>query len=103
MSTGSRAIPLLKAAPEPDQLADRLEGGPWTGLEVCLGGAHVRDEVALTRAASVVRDAVAGRELAVTAEAPVSWPTGAFVPVDRLDDGARAGVERSRGFGAASG
>ena len=36
MSTGFEAITLLKAAPEPDQIADRLEGGPWAGLELCL-------------------------------------------------------------------
>src|SRR5918995_679425 len=44
MSIGSAAIPLLKAAPEADQLADRLEGGPWSGLELCLLPGHVRDD-----------------------------------------------------------
>ena len=36
MSTGSAAVPLLKAAPTPDQLAERLEGGDWRGLEIAL-------------------------------------------------------------------
>ena len=35
------AIPLLKAAPEPDQLAERLDGGAWSGLELCLDADHV--------------------------------------------------------------
>ena len=50
MSTGYAAIPLLKAAPEPDQIADRLEGGPWRGLELCLMPQHVADDAALARA-----------------------------------------------------
>ena len=103
MSTGSAAIPLLKAAPEPEQIADRLEGGPWRGLEICLAGAHVRDDGALARAIDVVRRAVGDSDLALTAEAPVSWPSGAFVRVDRLDDEARAGIERSAEFAAAIG
>ena len=53
MSVGSAPIPLLKAAPEPEQLADRLEGGPWRGLEVCLAGKHVADDEALARAIEV--------------------------------------------------
>ena len=47
MSTGSAATPLLKAAPEPDQIADRLEGGDWRGLELCLSPGHVADDAAL--------------------------------------------------------
>src|SRR5919197_5531585 len=100
MSTGSVAIPLLKAAPEADQIRDRLEGGPWRGLELCLAASHVRDDDAL-------RDAIGAagelRGLAVTAEAPVSWPSGAFVRVDRLDAEARAGIERSAEFAEAIG
>jgi nucleoside-diphosphate-sugar epimerase len=103
MSTGFAAIPLLKAAPEPDQLADRLRGGPWRGIELCLAGHHVADDRALTRAIEVTGEAVSGGGLAVTAEAPVIWPSGAFVRVDRLDDEARAGVERSAEFAAAIG
>ena len=30
------AVPLLKAAPEREQIADRLDGGDWRGLELCL-------------------------------------------------------------------
>src|SRR5919199_1550777 len=96
MSTGSAAIPLLKAAPEPEQLADRLDGGPWRGLELCLAGKHVADDAALGRAIEVG----SGLSLAVTAEAPVSWASGASVRVDRLDAEARAGIERSAEFAA---
>jgi nucleoside-diphosphate-sugar epimerase/sugar phosphate isomerase/epimerase len=102
MSTGSVAIPLLKAAPEHEQLADRLSARPL-GLEVCLAGGHVADDDATRRAAEVVGEAVAGRDLALTAESPVAWPSGAFVRVDRLDDEARAGIERSADFAAAIG
>ena len=38
MSSGSAAIPLLKAAPEREQVADRLAGGPWRGMELCPPG-----------------------------------------------------------------
>ncbi len=103
MSTGSVAIPLLKAAPEADQLADRLEGGPWRGIELCLAGKHVADDEALGEAVRASLEALAGLELAVTAEAPVGWPSGAFVRVDRLDDEARAGIGRSAEFAAAVG
>jgi nucleoside-diphosphate-sugar epimerase/sugar phosphate isomerase/epimerase len=99
MSTGL----LLKAAPEPDQLADRLEGGPWHGIELGLNTAHVASERALARAIEVSRAALAGLDMAVTAEAPLTWPSGAFVSVDRLDDEARTGLERSAEFAAAVG
>ncbi|MFN2616389.1 MAG: polysaccharide biosynthesis protein [Thermoleophilaceae bacterium] len=102
MSTGSKAITLLKAAPEPDQIADRLEGGPWEGLELCLAPAHVESEAALLRAAEAVQT-TAGNGLRLTAEAPVAWPSGAFVRVDRLDDDARSGIERSADFARAIG
>ncbi|MBA3365243.1 MAG: polysaccharide biosynthesis protein [Actinobacteria bacterium] len=98
-----RPLVLLKAAPEPDQIADRLTGGPWSGLELCLSPAHVAEDSALDRAADAARRGLDGLELAVTAEAPVSWPSGAFVRVDRLDDEARRGIERSVRFAAAVG
>src|SRR5688572_6647597 len=101
MSSGSVAIPLLKAAPEPDQLADRLAGGGWRGVEIALAPAHVADDTALARAVEHTRAAAGG--LVVTAEAPVAWPSGAFVRVDRLDDEARAGIERSAAFAEAVG
>jgi nucleoside-diphosphate-sugar epimerase len=101
MSTGSVATPLLKAAPEPDQIADRLEGGGLRGIELCLGPGHVRDRQALARAVAVVEDQLRGYGLALTAEAPVSWPSGAFVRVDRLDREARACIELSAEFAAA--
>ena len=100
MSTGSAAIPLLKAAPEPGQIAERLDGGPWRGLEICLAGAHVSDDAAIEARSRPAARRFDGRELAVTAEAPVSWPSGAFVRVDRLDDEAKAGIERSAEFAA---
>jgi nucleoside-diphosphate-sugar epimerase/sugar phosphate isomerase/epimerase len=103
MSTGFEPIPLLKTAPEPEQLAERLEGGPWRGLEICLGPRHIADDEALARATRVVRDALGDTGTAVTAEAPVSWPSGAFVRVDRPDDEARAGIERSAEFAAVIG
>jgi nucleoside-diphosphate-sugar epimerase/sugar phosphate isomerase/epimerase len=103
MSTGSTAIPLLKAAPERDQLADRLAGGPWKGIELCLAPGHVADPAATDRAARIATEALAGSGMAVTAEAPVSWPSGAFVRVDRLDAEARSGIERSARFAAAVG
>jgi nucleoside-diphosphate-sugar epimerase/sugar phosphate isomerase/epimerase len=103
MSTGSAAIPLLKSAPEPEQIADRLSGGPPRGLELCLGPAHVHDDEAARRAARVCQRSLGSLDLAITAEAPVSWPSGAFVRVDRLDDEARAGIVRSAEFAAAVG
>ena len=104
MSTGSASpIPLLKAAPEPDQVAERLEGGPWAGVELALLPHHVADDAAVDRAVAVARDAYDGTGMVVLAESPVSWPSGAFVRVDRLDDEARAGIERSARFAAAVG
>src|SRR5512133_512815 len=103
MSTGFAAIPLLKAAPEPDQIADRLDGGDWCGLELCLMASHVASDEAIARAIGNARVAIDGRDAVVTAEAPVSWPSGAHVRVDRLDDEARAGIERSADFAAGIG
>jgi nucleoside-diphosphate-sugar epimerase/sugar phosphate isomerase/epimerase len=103
MSSGSKAIPLLKSAPEPGQISDRLAGGDWRGIELCLAPAHVASEQSLERAVEATRDALRGRELAVTAEAPVSWPSGSFVSVERFDAEARTGIERSARFAAAIG
>ena len=103
MSTGFAAIPLLKAAPEPEQIAERLDGEQWRGLELALAPQHVASEEAVRAAAAAVREALGERAIAVTAEAPVAWPSGAFVRVDRLDDEARAGIERSAEFAAAIG
>ena len=65
---------------------------------------HVADDAALERAVATTRDVdVHLHQLAVTAEAPVSWPSGAFVRVDRLDEEARAGISRSAEFAAAVG
>jgi nucleoside-diphosphate-sugar epimerase len=103
MSNGSAAIPQLKAAPQADQIAERLEGGPWRGLELALLPADVADDDALARAVEAVRRATDDAKLALTAEAPVSWPSGAFVRVDRLTDEARACIERSADFASAIG
>src|SRR5436190_20888507 len=98
MSTGSKAIPLLKSAAEPDQLADRLDGGDWKGIEIALMPQHLADDSALARAVDAT--GAVSANLPITAEAPVAWPSGAFVRVDRLDDEARAGIERSTEFSA---
>jgi nucleoside-diphosphate-sugar epimerase/sugar phosphate isomerase/epimerase len=103
MSTGSVAIPQLKAAPSASQIAERLAGGPWSGLELALMPSDVADHAATARAAETTLAATAGHDLALTAEAPVSWPSGAFVRVDRLTDEARACIERSAAFAAAIG
>src|SRR3954447_23493499 len=102
MSSGSAAIPLLKAAPEADQIADRLSGGDWRGLELCLAPRHVETDAALDQAIAVGRQ-VTERGPALTAECPVAWPSGAFVRVDRLDDEARRGIEASARFAAGIG
>ena len=101
MSSGSAAIPLLKAAPEPAQVADRLNGG-WRGMELCLAPAHVATPAALDAAIEAGRRA-AGAGAVLTAESPVAWPSGAFVRVDRLDDEAKAGIEASVRFAAGIG
>lgn len=103
MSTGSGAIPQLKAAPLAEQIAERLEGGPWAGLELALMPADVADDAAIARAVEATLRATEAHDLALTAEAPVSWPSGAFVRVDRLTEEARAGIERSAEFAAAIG
>src|SRR5262245_721693 len=96
-----RPIPMLKSAPDPGQLADRLDGGDWRGLEIALMPSDVAGEDALDRAVRAVSDVgVHHHQLTITAEAPVAWPSGAFVRVDRLDDEARSGIERSVEFAA---
>ena len=97
--TGSAAIPLLKAAPRPQQVAERLSDGPWGGLELCLMPADVADAAALDAAVRAVTDARPA-PAQVTAEAPVTWPSGAFVRVDELSPEAREGIERSADFAA---
>jgi nucleoside-diphosphate-sugar epimerase/sugar phosphate isomerase/epimerase len=103
MSTGSAAVPLLKAAPKPDQIAERLSDGDWRGLELALMPADVADDATVATAVAAVTEGVAGRDLVLAAEAPVSWPSGAFVRVDRLTDEARGCIERSADFAAAIG
>ncbi len=103
MSTGSAAIPQLKAAPLPEQIAERLTGGRWAGLELALMPSDLADDSALRRAVETTLERTAGRGLALTAEAPVSWPSGAPVRVDRLTEEARTSIERSAEFAAAIG
>ena len=101
MSTGSKPTLQLKAAPRPEQLADRLDGGPWDGIEIALMPDDIATDDAVDRAVRTVGEVgVHLPQPAVTAEAPVMWPNGAFVRVDRLDDEARAGIERSAEFAA---
>ena len=96
MSTGSASIPLLKAAPEPEQVAERLEGGPWAGMELALLPRHVADDAALDRAIARGHRRRPRTGIALLAEAPVSWPSGDHVRVDRLDDEARDGHRAQR-------
>jgi sugar phosphate isomerase/epimerase len=103
MSTGFDAITLLKAAPEPAQIAERLAGGPWRGIELCLMPGDVQSDKRVGAVTEAARAALPEADFAVTAEAPVSWPSGAHVRVDRLDDEARAGIERSADFAAGVG
>jgi nucleoside-diphosphate-sugar epimerase/sugar phosphate isomerase/epimerase len=103
MSTGSAAIPQLKAAPSASQIAERLAGGPWAGLELALMPADVADDAATARAIAETLHATEGHALALTAEAPVSWPSGDFVHVGRLTDEARACIARCVEFAAAIG
>ena len=84
------AIPLLKSAPEAEQLAERLDGGDWRGIEIALMSQHVADDDALARAAEATREATEG--LVVTAEAPVAWPSGARIHNRR--DALRSGRRR---------
>jgi nucleoside-diphosphate-sugar epimerase/sugar phosphate isomerase/epimerase len=103
MSTGFDAIPLLKAAPDPEQIAERLAGGVPLGIELCLGPRDVESVERIAAVTEAARASLPERGCAVTAEAPVSWPSGAHVRVDRLDDEARAGIERSADFAAGVG
>src|SRR5258705_7150346 len=103
MSTGLPATLLLKAAPRPEQIADRLAGGPWPGLELALMPGDVAGDAAVERAIGAVRDGLGGTGMTVPAEAPVAWPSGAFVRVDRLDEEAAAGIRRSAAFAAGIG
>ena len=97
MSTGSAAIPLLKAAPEAGAGRRPARRRRLARARAVPGArATSRPPAALERAIAVGRD-VADRGLALTAECPVAWPSGAFVRVDRLDEEARRG---HRGVGA---
>ena len=66
------------------------------GLELALMPADVADDAAVSHAVESTLRATDGHELALTAEAPVSWPSGAFVRVDRLTNEARACIELQR-------
>jgi nucleoside-diphosphate-sugar epimerase len=97
MSSGSKPILQLKAAPVAEQLTERLDGAGWEGIEISLRA----DDLGDADAVAAVRELSGG--LAVTVEAPLAWPSGAFVSVDRLDEEARAGIEASAEFAAAVG
>ncbi|MDQ3740471.1 MAG: polysaccharide biosynthesis protein [Actinomycetota bacterium] len=87
----------------PEQVAERLEGGEWRGMELALMPPDVADDAALDAAIAAVNDACRGRDVVLTAEAPVSWPSGEHVRVDRLTREAQEGIERSARFAAAIG
>src|SRR5215204_5487778 len=101
MSTGFDAINVLKAAPDPEQIAERLDGGPSRGMELCLMPRDVESDERVAAVTEAARATLPEGDFAVTAEAPVSWPSGAHVRVDRLDAEARACIERSARFAAA--
>jgi nucleoside-diphosphate-sugar epimerase/sugar phosphate isomerase/epimerase len=103
MSTGFEAKTLLKAAADPAQIAERLRGCRASGIELCLMPHDVESDERIAAVTEAARAALPERDFAVTAEAPVSWPSGAHVRVDRLDDEARAGIERSAEFAAGVG
>src|SRR5512134_1878331 len=103
MSTGSVAIPQLKAAASASQIAERLADGPWAGLELALRPADIATDAAVRHAVAATLRATDGYGLALTAEAPVAWPSGACVHVERLTDEARACLDRCAGFAAAIG
>ena len=56
----SPAIPLLKAAPDATQIAERLADGPWRGLEIALMPADVADDSATEAAIEAVRAGTEG-------------------------------------------
>src|SRR5215208_1222287 len=103
MSTGFDAIPLLKAAADPEQVAERLAHGPSRGIELCLAPRDVESDDRIAAVIEAARAALPDADFVVTAEAPVSCPCCAHVRVDRLDDEARAGIERSAEFAAGVG
>ena len=99
MSTGSASIPLLKAAPEADQVAERLAGGPWAGLELCLMPGDVarrRVHAARRRRRAPRRRRVGRRGRADRRGARVAGRAARFVRVDRLDAEAREGIDAQR-------
>jgi nucleoside-diphosphate-sugar epimerase len=72
-------------------------------MELALMPAHVATDAALDGAIAAVNDACRGHDVVLTAEAPVSWPSGEHVRVDRLTAEAQEGIERSARFAAAIG
>jgi hypothetical protein len=44
MSSGSKPILQLKAAPLAEQLGERLDAGSWQGIEIALRGQDLGDE-----------------------------------------------------------
>ena len=105
MSTGFAAIPLLKAAPEPTRSPTGSRAGPGAGLELCLAPAARR------RRRSARASDRRARSQATEAAGLVAHRRGArragraahSSRVDRLDDEARACIERSADFAAAIG
>ena len=97
-----RRHPAAQGRPEADQIAERLEGGPWRGLELALCPADVADDAAgargrgrqgATDGARSRPDRRGARHLAERRVRPRRPP----------DDEARAWIERSADFAAAIG
>ena len=96
----------LRAHPAAQSRARALSSSPTAWTAAAGTGSRCRSRRPRRRrrggraAIAAVRGCGAAR---LTAEAPVAWPSGAFVRVDRLDDEARAGIERSAEFAAGVG
>ncbi len=85
---------MMKAAPNDEQVAERLAHGECEGIEICLRPDDIASSTAVERAISAIARYRHATQFA-TAELPVSWPNRAFVSVDTLDRHARTGIERS--------
>src|SRR5918997_4342310 len=96
MSTGSASIPLLKAAPEADQVAERLAGGPWAGLELGLIPRDVRHDAPAVRVDTLDAEARAGIARSARFAAAIGSPVltiHLFIPQTPAELRASGGVD----------
>src|SRR5918997_1366970 len=96
MSTGSASIPLLKAAPEADQVAERLAGGPWAGLELGLIPRDVRHDAPAVRVDTLDAEARAGIARSARFAAAIGSPVltiHLFIPQTPAELRASSGVD----------